>query len=167
LSLRRSSDKYPVVEVDLRTYDLMDKHLISSDLILMLLSVSPIRGNTKMQKEVFLTWKELFNDVALDPSFFPWKYGAFSKVVEDSLKILESQRNIKIHRRKGEGSVFSITESGRNRIKNKMHKVGVDLRDLPKKKIDWEEWGPKGILRYVYRNYPQYTSKTEVPSLKW
>lgn len=145
----------------------MDKHLISSDLILMLLSVSPIRGNTKMQKEVFLTWKELFTDITLDPSFFPWKYGAFSKVVEDSLKILESQRNIKIRKRKGEGSVFSITEFGRNRIQDKMYRVGVNLRDLPKKKVDWDEWSPKGILRYVYRNYPQYTSETEVPSLKW
>jgi hypothetical protein len=32
---------------------------------------------------------------------------------------------------------------------------------------DKDEWSHKGILRYVYANYPEYTSKTEVPHLKW
>ena len=120
-----------------------------------------------MQKQVFLTWKEVFNDIAVDPAFFPWKYGAFSKVVEDMLRALENQRLISVNKRRGEGSLFLITERGRDKIKGRLSKVGVELEELKKKKIDWDEWSSGGTLRYIYRNYPQYTSKTEVPLLKW
>jgi uncharacterized protein YwgA len=160
-------NQYSIEDKSLERYKLMDKHLIGSDLILMLLSLSPIKGSTKMQKQVFLTWKELFSDVTFEPGFFPWRYGAFSKVIEDTLKILEKQNYIQIKRRKGQGSMFFITESGRSKIKHKMVSLGIDFRNLREKKTDWDEWSHKGILHYVYRKYPEYTSRTEVPHLKW
>jgi len=84
--------EYSIENESLERYKLMDKHLLGSDLILMLLSLSPIKGSTKMQKQVFLTWKELFSDITFEPGFFPWRYGAFNKLVEDTLKVLEKQK---------------------------------------------------------------------------
>ncbi len=148
-------------------YEKLGNHLLSSDLILMLLMVAPIKGMTKMQKQVFLTWKELFKDVSVDLGYYPWKYGAYSKVVENSVKILEKQQLIEKRKRKGEGTIFDITKSGRNMIKNKIRIMRLDLRNLTEKKTDWDDWTSRGTLRYVYRNYPEYTSKTNIPSLKW
>lgn len=160
-------NEYSIENESLERYKLMDKHLLGSDLILMLLSLSPIKGSTKMQKQVFLTWKELFSDITFEPGFFPWRYGAFSKLVEDTLKVLEKQKYIRIKRRKGQGSIFTITESGKSIIENKMTNLGIDFRNLREKKTDWDEWSHKGILRYVYRRYPGYTLRTEVPHFKW
>jgi uncharacterized protein YwgA len=160
-------DEYSFEEVGLAAYNKMDRYLLGSDLILMLLSISSIKGKTRVQKQVFLTWKELFYDATLDPAFFPWRYGAFSKVVEDLVKILEGQKYITIKRMRGEGSIFIITHSGRKKISEKMKELHLDYRHLPEKKIDWDEWSHKGILRYVYGKYPEYTTITEVPHLKW
>jgi uncharacterized protein YwgA len=160
-------EEYIITADSLQAYEKMDTRLFASDLILMLLSVHSIQGNTKLQKQVFLGWKEIFNDISCDLAFFPWKYGAFSTVVENAVTILLKQGYIKLLRRRGEGSIYSITDKGRKRINKRLAMVGLDLRDLPKRKADWDEWSPKGILRHVYRKYPQYTSKTEVPSLKW
>jgi uncharacterized protein YwgA len=159
--------QYSFEITSLGEYGSMDNRLLGSDLILILLSISEIRGNTRMQKQVFLAWKELFQNITFDPVFFPWRYGAYSKLIEDTLRILESQKYIKIRRRKGEGSIFSITSSGQKKITEKMRKLKIDTQLLQQKKIDWDEWSHKGILRYVYRKYPEYTLKTEVPYLKW
>lgn len=158
---------FVIQEDSWQEYDKMRQHLNGSDLVLLLLSIAPIKGKTKMQKQVFLAWKEIFHDVTLDPGFFPWKYGAFSKLVEDAVKILKEQGYIDIRRRKGEGSVYLIRPAGRKKIESKISKLRLDMRNLKERKTDWDEWTPYGILRYVYRKYPQYTSKSEVPSLKW
>jgi len=151
----------------LKNFEKMDKKLLGKDLILMLLSISPIKGNTKLQKQVFLAWKTIFNDVTVDLGFFPWMFGAYSKAVEDSTRILLKQGYIRMKPGRGEGLRYSITPKGLKKIRTKLRELRIGLRDLPEKKIDWDEWSTKGILRHVYRNYPQYTTKTKVPSLKW
>jgi len=158
---------FSISKKSLLLYEKLNNRLLSSDLILMLLMVAPIKGMTKMQKQVFLTWKELFNDISVDPGYYPWKYGAYSKVVENTIRILEKQRLVETRKRKGEGTIFEITKSGRNMIKNKIRTMKFDLKTLTEKKTDWDDWTPRGTLRYVYRNYPEYTSKTNIPSLKW
>src|SRR5574337_492477 len=87
---------YSLTKESKEVYKKLDRLLLTSDLILILLSISPIRGNTMLQKEVFLTWKNFFNDISVDPVFFAYKYGAYSKVVEDCVKMLEKQRYIKV-----------------------------------------------------------------------
>jgi uncharacterized protein YwgA len=150
-----------------KIYQKTKPQLLSSDLILMLLSVSPIKGNTKLQKQVFLAWKEIFGDIICELGFFPYRYGAYSRLIEDASKILLIEGKMKIEKRKGEGSMYFITKSGKITIKRKMKNLELRMRDLPERKIDWDDWSPKGILRYVYRKYPEYTTKTKVPSLKW
>ena len=41
------------------------------------------------------------------------------------------------------------------------------FKKLEEKKKDWDEWASDGIIQYVYRNYPEYATKTKIPRLKW
>lgn len=133
----------------------------------MLLTVSPIKGNTKLQKQVFLTWKRIFSDVTVDLGYYPWKFGAFSNSVKDSMKLLIKRKLVKLKPGKGESLTYIITKPGNLYIKEKLNKFNLDLRTLSDKKLDWDDWSTKGTLIHVYRNYPEYTAKTKVPSLKW
>jgi len=148
-------------------YENLDKKLLATDLILMLLSVSPIKGNTKLQKQVFLAWKKIFSNVTVDLGYYPWKFGAFSRSVEDSMKFLIKRKLVKVKPGKGESLTYILTNPGRLYLKEKLHELNLDMRSLPEKKLDWDDWDVKGTLIHVYRNYPEYTAKTKVPSLKW
>ncbi|MEP0823948.1 MAG: hypothetical protein HRF40_00530 [Nitrososphaera sp.] len=146
---------------------LLEDLLTPADLILLVLSVAPVKGNTRMQKQVFIAYKELFEDKAVDPVYYPWKYGAYSKVVEDTVKLLTKQGYIKVFGRRGEGTIYSITKKGQDRINLKIDKLRLNLSELASRKARWDEWTPIGTLRYVYRVYPEYTTKTKVPRILW
>ena len=45
--------------------------------------------------------------------------------------------------------------------------MNISLETLKKKKSDWDELTTKGIMKLVYRKYPEYTTQSEVPYLKW
>ena len=148
-------------------YENMSRRLMVNDLILLLLYVGQVRGNTKLQKQIFLTWKQLFPKLTVDPMFFPWKYGAYSKVVDDSVKILATTKEISVKKGRGEGRVYQITPVGIKVIEKRIRDLKINLEKLRDKKTDWDDWTTKGTLRYVYRNYPEYATMTRVPSLKW
>lgn len=158
---------YSITKESKEAYRRLDRLLLTSDLILILLSISPIRGNTMLQKEVFLTWKNFFNDISVDPIFFAYKYGAYSKVVEDSVKMLEKQKYIKIRKGRGEGLILSIRDEGKDMIMKKIRRNKIDLTEIAKKKIDWDELTSRAIIKLVYRRYPEYSTESVVPSLKW
>ncbi len=151
----------------LRNFQKMDEFLLGSDLVLMLLSISPVKGATKLQKQVFLSWKTLFKKETTDLGFFPYKFGAYSKTIDDSIDILQNFGLIRIKPRKGEGVQYYITRAGIRIINKKLKNMDINLDELRKKKTDWDEWTTRGIMKFVYRNYPEYTAKTKVPSLKW
>jgi len=158
---------YSITKESKEVYRKLDRLLLTSDLILILLSISHIRGNTMLQKEVFLTWKKFFNDITVDPAFFAYKYGAYSKIVEDSATMLEKQKYIKIRKGVGEGRIFLIRDEGRKMIMKKIRRNKIDLTELVKKKIDWDELKPRAMIKLVYRNFPEYSTESVVPSLKW
>lgn len=120
-----------------------------------------------MQKEVFLLWKEVFPELTADPVFYPYKYGAYSKVLHDSVKYLEIQGLITTQKRKGIGSLYKITEIGMKKIQNRISKLKLDTSIVERKKADWEEWTHEGIKKYVYRKYPEFTDKTKREAYKW
>ena len=45
--------------------------------------------------------------------------------------------------------------------------VSRRMEQLLERKARWDEWNTLGIMRYVYRNYPEYATKTMIPSLIW
>jgi|APSaa5957512535_1039671.scaffolds.fasta_scaffold00472_44 uncharacterized protein YwgA len=160
-------DSITLSKRSISNYESLDKKLLPVDLILMLLSVSPIKGNTKLQKQVFLAWKQIFSDVTVDLGYYPWKFGAFSNSVEDSMKFLIKKKLVKVKPGKGESLTYVLTKPGKTTINKKLDELDLDMRSLPDKKLDWDDWNTKGTLIHVYRNYPEYTAKTKVPSLKW
>lgn len=151
----------------LKYFEKMEESLLGRDLVLMLLSLSPVKGDTMLQKQTFLAWEILFKKQTIDPGFFPYKFGAYSKAIGDSLKVLSNSGLITIKRAKGEGVRYSITPSGKRTISKKLKKMEINLDKLRAKKLDWDEWTTRGIMKYVYRNYPEYTTETKVPLLKW
>lgn len=132
------------------------------DMILLLACVSPIHGKTRLQKEVFLIWKH-HPEVSSDPGFFPYKFGPYSQVVNDSVNALKRRGFIE----EKTGKHYHITESGKNRILQKAKNLNISLNDVAERKTRWDEWMNRGIMTYVYRMYPQYAIQTEVASLKW
>ncbi|MGC8622310.1 MAG: hypothetical protein ACP5U0_10385, partial [Caldisphaera sp.] len=71
----------------------------------------------------------------------------------------------------GEGhNTYYITKKGRNLVAEILKKKKFVREFIPiikEKKADWDEWSSKGILIYIYRKYPEYTTKTRVPELRW
>ena len=140
-------------------------------MILLLLDLGPIRGRTKLQKEVFLAWNEVLGKrYALDPIFHPDQFGPYSQLVVDSQVFLRSKNEIRVVPL-GEGhQTYVISEKGKLALNNaiKYTDIPVDLLvKLSAKKVDWDEWTAKGIMRYIYRNYPEYAIKARIKELKW
>jgi len=146
----------------------LNKKLSATDIILLLLANGRTIGKTMMQKEVFLASKEVLNEYSQDLLYYPDKFGPFSHLVDDALKYLKLQGLINISNR-GEGhQTYSITLAGKKKAEE-ISKMLPDKikKELKNKKNSWDEWDTRGILRYVYRNYPEYATKTKVPELKW
>ena len=152
-------------EKSLENLEKTDGFLAGGDLILLLLSVSPIRGRTKLQKQVFLTWKNIFNREVIDPGFFPHESGAYSRTVEDSTHMLQGLGLIKIKPGRDEGMRYSITPKGKRSISEKIRTSDISLERIKGKKSDWDELTTRGIIRLVCRNFPEYMVDTGVPDL--
>ncbi len=148
----------------------IDDKLHADDIILLLLDAGKITGKTVLQKEVFLASKEVFRELSGNLLYHPDKYGPYSKLVDDVAKILKAEGKIKVIS-KGEGhSTYIIQQKGKEylealSLRNKI--PNSKLEELKKRKASWDEWDTAGILRYVYRNYPEYATKTLIPVLKW
>lgn len=151
----------------LKNFKKMGESLFGSDLMLMLLSISTIKGTTKLQKQVFLTWKMLFKKKTIDPGFFPYKFGAYSRTIEDSIYFLKKSGFIRVKPGRDEVIQYFITPRGKRSISKKLKRMNINLEKLKEKKTDWDEWTTKAIMKFVYRNYPEYTTETKVPYLKW
>ncbi len=140
-------------------------------LVLLILDVGPIRGRTKLQKEVFLAWNEVFGEkYAIDPIFHPDQFGPYSQLVLDSQAMLKSKQDIRVVPR-GEGhQTYVISNKGRATLTEELKHADIPevlLGQLSDKKADWDEWTAKGIMRYIYRNYPYYAIKARIKELKW
>ena len=145
--------------------------LTVSGLILLILNNGPIMGKTKLQKEVFLAWNEVFGEkYAIDPIFHPDQFGPYSQLVLDSQALLKTKHDIRVIPR-GEGhQTYVISSKGKSTLSDELMytKIPSDLQtQLSTKKADWDEWTTKGIMRYIYREYPYYAIKARIKELKW
>ena len=140
-------------------------------LVLLILNIGPIRGKTKLQKEVFLAWNEVFGKrYAMDPVFHPDQFGPYSQLVLDSQTLLKSKKDIRVVPR-GEGhQTYVISSKGKSTLMEELKHTKIPsglLVQLSTKKADWDEWTAKGIMMYIYRNYPYYAIKARIKELKW
>lgn len=141
--------------------------LFADDVILSLLYISSIKGKTLFQKQIFLATEEVFQSRSIDLGFTPHLYGPYSRLVEDTVYFLQKEGLIFIMKRKGEGSVYQITEKGKEHFKLKMKGNKEILDSLRKNKSSWDEFTSSGISNLVYRNYPAYTTKSKLGEKKW
>src|SRR5688572_4824526 len=108
-----SNKQFFIEPSDFQIYRNMDKYLIPGDLILALLSISDVKQYAKMQMLVFLSWKEIFNEITFDLAFFPSGSTMISENVDHSLKILQTRKLITVDNIE-DGSLYSITSNGRS-----------------------------------------------------
>jgi hypothetical protein len=157
-----NNEHFLIDDNSLEVYNMMDKKLIGSDLILALLSNSPVKGdNTKMHTFVFLVWKEIFYNVSFDPVFFASTSGPFSDVIDESLNILHNKQQIEIGRDIN-NNTFTITGIGNDKIRTKLSNIGITLQleELKNKKPEWDKWSIPVILEYIRTNYPEYVAES-------
>lgn len=155
----------------MRKENFNSRRLTVPGLVLLILDIGPIRGRTKLQKEVFLAWHEVFgDDFAIDPIFHPDQFGPYSQILVDTKDFLKSKKEIRVISR-GEGhQTFVISEKGKSTLKCELDRSNMPerlIKTLKEKKADWDEWTAKGIMRYIYRNYPYYGINARIRELKW
>lgn len=141
--------------------------LFVDDVILSLLYISSIKGKTLFQKQIFLATEEVFKSKSVDLGYTPHLYGPYSRLVEDTVYFLQREGLIFVMKRKGEGSIYQITEKGKEHFKLKMERIKVILNSLRKHKSSWDEFTSSGISNFVYRNYPAFTVNSKLGDKKW
>lgn len=127
----------------------------------------PIKGAISLMKQLFLIDMEFSVDNKIPSEnfhFFPYKYGPFSIEVDKTVGVLESQGIIKtVGRKSTNKELFYITEKGRELAEEVYEKLKPDEKqELKRLRKDWDQLGPKGILKLVYINYKPFTRKSEI-----
>lgn len=133
----------------------------AKDFILLLLNSDnqkPVSGKLFIQKEMFLIVEEIYKEIDDELCFEPYNYGPYSSKLVEILKDLNKDNLIKTNKSFDE---FSITESGENYLKNINFSEDI-IKKVNNLKIGSNKLGYKGLLRYVYFNYPEYTTKSKI-----
>ena len=149
-------------------YKIMEVHNISSDLtakdfILQLLDADnqkPIEGKLFIQKEMFLIVKEVYNDLENELDFIAYNYGPYSEKLSYLLEDLEKDSLIEIDN-SDENNKYTITSKGMDFLKNKTFPDEIK-RKIHNLKVGSNKLGYKGLLRYVYFTYPEYTVNSKI-----
>lgn len=141
----------------------MSADLTAKDFILLLLSADnqkPIEGNLFIQKEMFLIVKEVYTDLEDELNFIAYNYGPYSQKLVDLLEDLEENSLIEIDKSDGNNK-YQITDSGSEYLKNKTFDDDI-VRKIHNLKAGSNKLGYKGLLRYVYFTYPEYTKNSKI-----
>lgn len=137
-----------------------------SDLILLLLNADneyPINGITRFEKLVFLTQKEIPNKSNIETIEFDFqsdRFGPLSMEIYDELDFLKSVGMIEeIEERKYKIKDKGVRFLGKKtfgRVSENMQNHILDIKKTHGRKE------LKDILKYVYINYPDFTTKSEI-----
>ena len=132
--------------------------------ILLLLGVDPDipLKKTLLMKESFLFEKELSHELKLNLEsfqFVPYKYGPYSEILEDTLDSMDGLIVIS----NGNKKEVTLTDEGKKEAKKLLDSLSPSTVDRLKfKRIGWDQWGNKGILKRVYTDYPIFTVKSKI-----
>ncbi len=137
------------------------------NLMLLYSSKESIRGAVSFMKETFLLFKEKlqqFDVLALSPHFISYHYGPYSFDLVESWYDLEELGLITIEgRRSTNKETFSLTRKGRLEAKRIYDSLPEDLKkELPGWRRGLDELGNDGILKDVYKKYPEYTDRSKI-----
>ena len=136
---------------------IMDSKFSAKDFILLLLNVDnqkPIEGNLFIQKEMFLIVEEVYPKLQEELEFIPYDYGPYSFKLVNILNNLNKDNLI--YYENFEVNEYAITQKGEEYL-NQIEFPKDIIKKVNKIKIGSNKLGYKGLLRYVYFTYPEYT----------
>lgn len=140
----------------------MSSKLSAKDFVLLLLNSDnqkPIKGNLFFQKEMFLIVEEVFPELREELRFKAYDYGPYSQVLVNVLNELRNEFLINFE--DSEGNIYSITKQGQNYLKTIKFPPGIEKK-VNNLKRGSNKLGYKGLLRYVYFTYPDYTVNSKI-----
>lgn len=141
----------------------MNSKLNAEDFILLLLNANgkkEIKGKLCLQKEIFLIVQEIYPDLDNELDFEPYHYGPYSFNLANLLDYLNSNSLINIEHHH-DSCTYSITEKGVEEL-SKLDVSDEILKKISNIKLGSNKLGYKGLLRYVYFNYPKYAEKSKI-----
>lgn len=162
---------YDLKDVQRAINNLKENKVINlPDLILTLFYAqkdNPIMGMILLMKEIFLMQNEFApeeNIKVQDAEFISYKYGPYSIDVDKVIDLMEDHGLIISSGRKSTNKeIFYLTSMGEERAKKVFNKLNSSQQSkLSQLRKGWDQLGVKGILRLVYRNYPNYTEDSEI-----
>ena len=147
-------------------------HIALNDSILMLLSSidynKKIISRTLLQREVFLFYEDILNDIGLstgasDAGYFPYKYGPYSIDVNISMSVLIFSGKILVSNYYSNGeenkkflTVFETKQVFENIAKkyeellaDKGLSIGSFHKKIVDRKISWDQSKPNGITKLL------------------
>ena len=134
----------------------------TANFLLMLLGLNNeyIRGRVMLVKEAFMFLNNMKSAIKDPPqlSFYPHRYGPYSRYLIDKMQELQDMGVISIN-----SSRIQLTEKGKHmldNIKGRYTRKEWDNLEEYRKKLDQK--GTDGIMRLVYESYPEYTINSVV-----
>ncbi len=161
---------YPMRELQ-KLWDYSEKHqfMFVHDWVLALMYAQPmpVVGITCFEKMLFLTFIEFAPDHNIpteNPGFKAYKFGPYSERIEDVIIGFEDAGAIIAEGRKGaSGEYFELTKEGVDLAASSFNKLSqVQKHEYQKARLDWHQLGAKGLMKYVYKNYPDYAKESVV-----
>ncbi len=137
----------------------------------------PVYTRIVLMKEIFLFEKELARDIGISVSnlqFVPYKYGPYSRDVDDAIR--EMERSGLIHIEKvagGQKEIIKLTPEGRELAQESLEMLDDRQRQrLRNKRKAWDQLGYQGLLDKIYEEYPSYKTRSEIadrmkPRRRW
>lgn len=127
----------------------------------------PMIGITSYMKQLFLTLIEFaphYNIPTENPGFRGYRFGPYSERIEDVIIGLEEGGLIKTEGRRGAaGEYFSLTKEGDKVASTSFFKLTREQQESFKEaRLDWHQLGTSGLMKYIYRNYPDYAKESVI-----
>ena len=162
---------YPIDQLNiLMEYAEEHQFLFLEDWMLILFYALPesnIVGWTSLQKQVFLLMIEFAQKEHIPTEnigFYAYDYGPYDDRITDALNVMIHDGLIE---KQGKYSPmktrFIITQEGMKRGEESFAKLTVNQKEkLIELRKEYQMWGISGLLKYVYTNYPEYTTESKI-----
>ncbi len=134
----------------------------TKNFLVMLLGTTgiPIRGRTLIVKEAFLFLKTMRSKLINPPdiSFYPHRYGPYSRYLANKLRELHGDGVLSI-----DGNKIGLNGRGHNVLEKVREEYKPEVwEDLVEFRIRLDQKGTDGIMKVVYEEFPDYTVNSAV-----
>ncbi len=135
--------------------------------LLMLLNAKngePIEGKIRLEKLIFKIQKEILDKTQITSSYVyrPYKYGPYT---EDTYDDFETLKGLGLADFDESHSRYVITPKGKIMLENLKKRCLINpewLRNIETIKKTYNELPLEKLLVQIYREYPEYTEKSEI-----